>query len=333
MTLQERINLLEQLGFYMKSNNEEWKNVQQRAYIENAWFIPEFITISIDNIVEEFLNKEKLESWIHKYSLSENNKNSKLVGIVMAGNIPLVGFHDFLCVFISGHKQIIKASSKDSILIKHIVDKLKSWNSDVSNYIQFEEILKNCDAYIATGSNNSSRYFDYYFKKYPNIIRRNRTSVAVITGKETKEELALLARDIQLYFGLGCRNITKLFVPQQYDFIPLINELKYYNYYLDFHKYKHNYDYHLALLIMGNKLYMNTGSLVITENKSNFSPISQLYYEYYDKIEDTVNSLKNNDEIQCLVGYKNLSYGLAQQPCLSDYADGVDTMQFLMSLS
>jgi len=333
MTLQERINLLEQLGFYMKSNNDEWQAVQQRAYIENAWFIPEFITISIDNIVDEFLSKEKLEKWIDKYQLSENNLAAKAIGIVMAGNIPLVGFHDFLCAFITGHKQVIKASSKDSILIKHIVDKLKSWNNDVSNYIQFEEILKNCDAYIATGSNNSSRYFDFYFNKYPNIIRRNRTSIAILTGEETKEELALLAKDIQMYFGLGCRNITKLFVPQQYDFIPLINELKHYDYYLDYHKYKHNYDYHLALLIMGNKLYMNTGSLVITENKSNYSPISQLHYEYYDNVDSVIQDLKNNEEVQCIVGYNNLSFGLAQQPCLTDYADGVDTMQFLLSLS
>ncbi|MBX2930625.1 MAG: acyl-CoA reductase [Chitinophagaceae bacterium] len=332
MTLQERINLLEKLGAYMQSNYEEWKSVQERAYAENAWFIPTFISTSIQNIVQKFLQKEILEAWAKQYNIANNHTNTKKVGVVMAGNIPLVGFHDFLCVFMSGNRLLIKTSSKDSILIKHIVAKMEEWNEDVKNYIQFAEVLKKCDAYIATGSNNSSRYFDYYFGKYPHIIRRNRTSVAVLTGKESKEDLALLANDIQLYFGLGCRNVTKLLVPQQYDFMPLIDALKQYEYYIEYHKYKHNYDYHLALLIMGNKVYMNTGSLVITENKHLFSPISQLHYEYYDDAANVINDLHNNNDVQCIVGTNYVPFGVAQQPCLTDYADGVDTMQFLMNL-
>ncbi len=332
MTLQERINLLNKLSSYLQSNDEVLEQVKQKAYRENAWFIPTFITTNIDNIVQNFLPKEKLTAFALQYKIPEKNNAIKKVGLVMAGNIPLVGFHDFLCVFLSGHQLIIKTSSKDNVLIKHIVDKMIEWNSHVSNYIQFAEMLKGCDAYIATGSNNSSRYFEYYFGKYPNIIRRNRTSVAILTGNETKEQIHLLAKDIQLYFGLGCRNITKLYVPKQYDFIALIECLKQYDDYLLYHKYKHNYDYHLALLIMGNKLYMNTGSLVITENESIFSPISQLHYEYYENIKDIVATLKTNNDVQCIVGKNHVPFGMAQQPCLTDFADGVDTMQFLMQL-
>jgi len=331
MTLQERITLLENLGNYIQGNSEEWQAIQQKAYIENAWFIPEFITLSVNNIVEEFLSKEKLEQWTLQYKIPEQNLTPKTIGITMAGNIPLVGFHDFLSLFITGHKQMIKPSSKDSVLIKHLVDKLKEWNKEIDNFICFAELLKHCDAYIATGSNNSSKYFDYYFGKYPNIIRKNRTSVAILSGNETKEELKKLASDIQLYFGLGCRNVTKLFVPKQYDFLPLFDMLKPYDYYLDFHKYKHNYDYHLALLIMSNKLYMNTGSVVIAENTSNFSPISQLHYEFYDDVNIVIEQLQNNEEIQCIVGQKGLPFGIAQQPCLTDYADGVDTLDFLLN--
>jgi hypothetical protein len=331
MILQERINLLEKLKNYLEENNEELNQVKQKVYNQNAWFIPEFIDNSILNIANEFLSNRNLNFWLQQYGI-DNNSNPKTIGIVMAGNIPLVGFHDFLCAFICGHKIAIKPSSKDEILIKHFVKKMAEWNNEIGSIISFEELLKGCDAYIATGSNNSSRYFEFYFGKYPSIIRKNRTSVALLTGNETKEELMLLANDIQLYFGLGCRNVTKLFVPKDYDFIPLLDALKQYDYYLEYHKYKHNYDYHLALLIMGNKLYMNNGCVILTEYDSHFSPISQVHYNYYDNIDETLLQLKTSNEIQCIIGYQSLPFGNAQKPSLMDYADGVDTMQFLKEL-
>jgi hypothetical protein len=332
MILQERIELLEQLGKYILSNDENWQSIKERASRENAWFTPDFVEISSQNIAQQFLNKCSLEDWINKYDFNQQNYAPKNVGVVMAGNIPLVGFHDFLCVFISGHNITIKPSSKDEILIKHLVEQMYQWNSATKSIIHFAEQLKACDAYIATGSNNSSRYFDYYFGKYPNIIRRNRTSIAILGGTETNEELELLADDIQLYFGLGCRNVTKLFVPEGYDFIPLLEALKKYDHYFEFHKYKHNYDYHLALLMMSNKFYMTNGSIILSENEALFSPISQVNYSYYDNHQQLLESLNTNNDVQCIVGKHGLPFGKAQQPTLTDYADGVDTMEFLKKL-
>ncbi len=331
MELTERINLMIRLGKYMQDKSEEWQAVKERASRENSWFVPEFIELSVSNICSEFLQKEKLISWAESYNLKAFRANDAIVGIVMAGNIPLVGFHDFLCVFLSGRGMMIKASSKDEILIKHIVKKMLEWEEPVENHIFFAENLKGCDAYIATGSNNSSRYFDYYFGKYPNIIRRNRTSVAILDGSETTEELNALADDIQFYFGLGCRNVTKLYVHTGYDFIKLLTALKKYEHYLDFHKYKHNYDYHLALVMMANKFYMNNGSVIFAENASLFSPVSQVHYEFYDDASSVISFLQNNQDVQCMVGHGFTPFGKAQQPSLNDYADGVDTMQFLLT--
>ena len=214
MNLQERIKLLGQLGNYLLNDSPELLEIKQKAEWENPWFTQEFINLSIKNIAEKFLPKEKLEAWVKKYNLADENPQQKNIGIVMAGNIPLVGFHDLLSVFVSGHKATIKPSSKDDVLIKHIAEKLNEWNPETIALIEFAGNLKGCGAYITTGSNNSSRYFEYYFGKYPNIIRRNRSSVAVLTGNETKEELELLADDIQLYYGLGCRNVSKIYVQE-----------------------------------------------------------------------------------------------------------------------
>lgn len=333
MILQERIQLLARLGEYMLNKNEEWLAVQERAYRENAWFIPEFLDRSIQQIAHHFLQPELLKEWAAQYGVQDEPASPKTIGIVMAGNIPLVGFHDFLSVFISGHPMVIKTSSKDEWLIKHLVKKMYEWEITVQNQVSFSEQLKGCDAYIATGSNNSGRYFEYYFGKYPHIIRRNRTSVAVLDGTETKEELSLLTDDIQLYFGLGCRNITQLYVPEGYDFIPLLEDLKKYAFLMDYHKYKHNYDYHLALLIMGNKYYMNNDSIILTENTSPFSPVSQVHYTYYADKSSLYAGLKGNSDIQCVVGHDFIPFGQAQQPKLMDYADGVDTMAFLRQWS
>lgn len=331
MTLQKRIELLVKLGDYMQNNSHEWVLAKQHANRANPWFVPEFIEMASDNITLSFLQQNKLENWVKQYDVPEENPNPKTVGVVMAGNIPMVGFHDMLCIFITGHRQSIKLSSKDNILIKHLVSVMDKWNPEVGQYISFSENLKGCDAYIATGSNNSGRYFDYYFGKYPNIIRRNRTSVAIIDGTETPEELEGLADDIQTYFGLGCRNVTKLYVPEGYNFKELLQVLNKYEYYQDFHKYKHNYDYQLALLMMGNKFYMTNGTILLSENASLFTAISQVNYEYYDNKKE-LESLHENKDIQCVIGHTAIPFGEAQRPSLTDYADGVDTMRFAVEL-
>jgi hypothetical protein len=330
MKLQKRIDLLVQLGNYIKQNGEEWQAAKHTASVQNGWFTPEFIDLAANNIVEQFLQEDKLRAWAAQYHLNDNIA-PKNVGIVMAGNIPLVGFHDFLCVFICGHKQTIKLSSKDNVLLKHLIQKLYTWDEKLDDHISFAEILKGCDAYIATGSNNTARYFDYYFSKYPSIIRHNRTSVAVLKGNETTAELEKLSDDIHVYFGLGCRNVTKIFVPEGYDFVPLLGSFHRYKYFADHHKYKNNYDYNLTIQLMNNRFYMTNESTLLVKSNDNFSPISQLNYDFYPEINPLLESLKNSSEIQCVAGIQ-IPFGQAQYPSLTDYADGIDTVEFLLTL-
>jgi hypothetical protein len=329
MQLEERKQLLVQLGSYMMEELPAWQQAKQKAYLENSWFIPEFVNLSIKNIAENYLQKDILDAFALKYQLPEEKSNPKKVGIVMAGNIPLVGFHDFLCVFISGHFAYIKPSSKDSVLIKHLVNKMNEWNEDVTSCVQFGEMLKGCDAYIATGSSNTGRYFEYYFQKYPHIIRKNRTSVAVLKGNESKGELEKLADDVYQYFGLGCRNVTKLYVPKDYDFVPLLEAFKKYDRLADFQKYKNNYDYNLAILLLNNRYYMTNGSILLVEDPSLFSPISQLHFEYYNGEQEIEKKLHDNETIQCIVSDENTGFGSAQKPSVLQFADGIDTMKFL----
>jgi len=330
MKLQNRIELLLKLGEYLKENSEEWQDIKHKASIHNGWFTPEFIDLAVQNIIEQFLFGDKLIKWADHYFLDDTIV-PKNVGIVMAGNIPLVGFHDFLCVFVSGHIQTIKLSSKDDILLKHLVKKMYSWEVTTQNYISFAPILKGCDAYIATGSNNSARYFDYYFSKYPSIIRKNRTSVAILKGDETTATLEKLSDDIHAFFGLGCRNVTKIMVPQGYDFVPLLQSFHRYKYFADHHKYKNNFDYNLSIQIMNNRFYMTNDATLLVESDALFSPISQLNYSFYDEIETVLLSLRKNEEVQCIAGI-DIPFGMVQCPELSDYADGIDTMQFLLTL-
>jgi hypothetical protein len=332
MNLSRRKELLVRLGNYMRSKEEDWQKAKEKAYLENRWFIPEFIELSVNNIAQNFLQPQQIDQLIKQYGIPEENSNPKKVGIVMAGNIPLVGFHDFFCVFLTGHHAMIKPSSKDEALITHLVNKLIEWNDEVEQFITISGMIKNCDAYIATGSNNSSRYFEYYFGKYPSIIRKNRTSVAILTGYETHEELKKLSDDVYQYFGLGCRNVTKIFVPKNYDFVPLLNAFKKYDHLADHHKYKNNYDYNLAIHILNNKYYMTNDSIILIENGSPFSPISQLHYEYYSNENELREKLKKDQSIQCIVSKKDIGFGEAQCPNVNDYADGIDTMKFLMSL-
>jgi hypothetical protein len=332
MKLQNRIELLQQLKKYLTENdpNSDWRAVKERASKLNGWFTPEFIDLAIKNIIDQFLDDDKLTAWIKHYHL-DDAISPKNVGIVMAGNIPLVGFHDFLAVFVSGHTQTIKSSSKDDILLKHLVQQMYEWEITTQNHISFAPMLKGCEAYIATGSNNSARYFEQYFSKYPSIIRRNRTSVAIITGKETMDELEKLSDDIHLFFGLGCRNVTKIFVPEEYDFVPLLQSFHKYKYFADHNKYRNNYDYNLSLLIMNNRFYMTNETTLLVENEPLFSPISQLNYNFYTDASAVLADLKNSNDVQCIVG-SDIPFGQSQVPGLMDYADGVDTMQFLLTL-
>jgi hypothetical protein len=323
---------MSKLGEYLNENTDEYQAIKENANRANPWFIPEFIELASSNIANLYLDKSKLETWLSNYDIPTEQSGPKNVGVVMAGNIPLVGFHDMLCVFMSGHKCIIKPSSKDEILIKYLVDKLIEWNADVRNYITLADRLTGCNAYIATGSNNTSRYFEYYFGKHPHIIRYNRTSVALLDGNESLKELELLSDDISLYFGLGCRNVTKLMVPKDYDFVQLLGSMKKYGYFMDYHKYKHNYDYHLALLMMSNKFYMTDGTTILAENVSPFTPVSQVNYEFYEDKDKVIQQLKESNDVQAIVGHGFIPFGRAQQPSLNDYADGVDTMNFLLSL-
>lgn len=327
--LQHRIELLEKLGNYIKENSEEWQQVKELATRRNSWFDESDIDFAANNIANYFLNKELLEAWVNSYPQPTKPKN---VGIVMAGNIPLVGFHDFLCGFVSGHTLHIKLSSKDDVLLKHLVSKLTEWQPNVAQMIHFAENLKGCDAYIATGSNNTARYFEQYFGKYPNIIRKNRTSVGVLNGNETTEELNALGKDIFTYYGLGCRNVTKVFLPEGYNLQTLLNGLNNFSNVIHHHKYKNNYDYQLAIYLLNKVPYQTNDFLLMVENAIPFSAVSVLHYEFYPNKEDLIKNLHASEEIQCIVDNTNIKYGNSQIPLLTDYADGVDTMLFMTSL-
>jgi hypothetical protein len=331
MDLQKRIEALCELGTYMAGDDPRWTETKTKAYWHNPWFTPEFIHLAVTNIVHAFLRKEKLQAWISAYHFPERPDSPKNIGLVMAGNVPLVGFHDFLSVFISGHSQTIKPSSKDNLLIAHLAGHLKAQYPETTGLIRFADMLKGCDAYIATGSNNSSRYFEYYFGKYPHLIRRNRSSLAILTGDESRPELERLSDDVYTYFGLGCRNVTKLLVPRGYDFVPLLQAFMKYDRLAVHNKYKNNYDYQLALLILNKRAYMTNDTILLIEEKSLFSPISVLHYSFYEPGKPLPEPEAAAD-IQCIEGQTGVPFGTSQQPSLQDYADGADTLQFLRGL-
>jgi hypothetical protein len=331
MDLENRIRLLVELGQFMQSDEARWTAAKTRAFQHNAWFIPEFIETSVNQIVDCFLQPELLEKWAGDYQIPARLPAHKNVGIVMAGNIPLVGFHDFLSCFLSGHQACIKLSSKDPWLFPVILEFLHKKDPELALAVQPTSFLRGMDAYIATGSNNSARYFDYYFAKYPSMIRRNRTSVAILDGTETAEELDGLADDVFLYFGLGCRNVTQVLVPENYDFIPLLRVFRKYQWMADHNKYKNNYDYRLSLAILNKLYYMTNDCLLLIQDESPFSPISVLHYDYYKNPETRLLAMEK-ENLQCVVGRNFLPFGKSQQPGLRDYADGGDTMQFLRSL-
>lgn len=324
-----RLPLLLQLGAYMRSDAPEWSEVKERAHLANAWFTPPQIETAVQQIAT-WLDEAPLRAWLSRYTL---HHVPKIIGIVMAGNIPLVGFHDWLCGFVCGHQMRIKLSGKDDVLLKHLLQKIQNWDATAGAQTEIAEQLKNCDAYIATGSNNSSRYFEAYFGKYPNIIRRNRTSVAVLDGQEALADLQALAADMFTYYGLGCRNVTQICVPEGYDFTKLLDVCNDYEDCMLHHKYKNNYDYHLALYLLNKVPYLTNGSLLLVENALPFSAVSVLHYRTYTNREALLSELRGSADIQAIVGDGLIPFGHAQKPSLTDYADGVDTMQFLCSLS
>ncbi|WP_372644683.1 acyl-CoA reductase [Ancylomarina sp.] len=317
----------------------EFENLIENAYIENAWFTPAHVRNSIEGICS-FLDREKLKEWTKQYHIADQSTD-KRVAVIMAGNIPMVGFHDMLSVLISGHHFIGKLSSKDNRLLDFVSKLLGEINSEFKSLISFKnEQLKgkqDFDAIIATGSNNSARYFEAYFSKYPHIIRRNRNSVAILTGDESQEEIHKLGQDVFQYFGLGCRNVSKLYVPENYDITKILDIWQDYVPSLDHNKYLNNHDYQRSLYLMNAVKHLDNGFLLLKEDAAMTSPIAVLHYEHYRDINQVKNLLKENSEhIQCIVskiGENTIPFGKAQQPNLNDYADNVDTMDFLSRLN
>ncbi len=329
VSVEKRIESLCILGEYMLSDHEQWLQVQEKAVSLNPWFTKEHIRLAIENIAEMFLEKERLNNWIIQYQMPET---SCKVGIVTAGNIPLVGFHDFLCGYISGHQINLKLSSKDEILLRHLIEKLAQLEPEADSRVYITEQLKNCGAYIATGSNNTARYFEQYFGSFPHIIRRNRTSVAILDGEETEEDLKKLAGDVFSFYGLGCRNVTQICVPEGYDFSKLLDVFSTYDHYMLHHKYNNNYEYHLAVYLLNKVPCLTNGSVLLVENDIPFSAVSVLHYRYYKDKSALERELCNSPDIQAIAGNGFTPPGHTQKPALADYADGVDTMAFLCSL-
>lgn len=352
MTLSNRIKTFDRLGRFLsqfKYQGHEKLNLEEnekfysafellinRAEETNGWFTKEQVYFAIEGWAS-LLSKSNLEEWLTPYNLSDSC-SEKSIGVIMAGNIPLVGFHDFISVLISGNKIQAKMSSNDPHFIPMISLLLKHYDPYFKERIQITtESLKGFDAVIATGSDNTARYFDYYFGKYPNIIRHNRNSVAVLNGKETEEELERLGEDIFRYFGLGCRNVSKIYVPEDYDFDKLFQGLYKYKSLTNNQKYMNNYDYNKAVFLMSlEKNMLENGFMVLKEDSSFSSPIATLFYEKYSDDSALKEVLDNNKEnIQCKVGSNDLctvAFGQAQKPNLNDYADGVDVIRFLQNL-
>lgn len=352
MKLENRINALAKLGRFLsqfsrrkitKKENIEYNELFFdtfrtqiiRAKEANGWFTDDNVLYSIENWALS-LSKNNLSEWTSNYNFDKNY--TKTIAIIMAGNIPLVGFHDFLSVLISGNNVLAKLSSNDKVFLPLIAKYLEHIEPKFKGKILFtDEKLENFDAVIATGSNNTARYFEYYFGKHPHIIRKNRNSVAVLTGNETEKELENLGEDIFRYFGLGCRNVSKIFVPNNYDFDKLFKAIYKYNDVINYNKYQNNYDYNKAVYLMSLFKLQENGFLMLKEDQSYSSPIATLFFEYYDSEKQIIEKLeKDKDFIQCIVSNMDISnkvvFGQTQTPYLTDYADGVDTLKFINSL-
>lgn len=335
MNFKDRTTAFEKLGkFLIAIDKDELDEISLKAMNENSWFTKESIKTALESIAS-VLNLKNLEEWLSNYDLKEHDP--KVVAVVMAGNIPLVGFHDLLSILITGNHILIKPSSKDSVLLRFIISKLIEFEPRFKSLITLTDQLKNFDAVIATGSDNSSRYFEYYFSKYPHVIRKNRTSCALLSGFESDQELYELGKDVFTYFGLGCRNVSKLFVPKEFDFSKLLKSWEPYENIMIHHKYHNNYDYQRSILLVNRIPFLDSGFVHLQESDRLLSPISVVYYEYYDDWHTVVDKLNSqSDKIQCIVGNvkpATVRIGQAQSPALRDYADRVDTIAFLQSLN
>ena len=353
MTLEHKKNILAELGKFLKQFGEN-ANIKNPDVLHNdlffdafadlillsqshnGWYTPEQVYFSIQSWAEA-LTRENLDKWLIRYHITEINP--KTIGLILAGNIPLVGFHDFISVLLSGHKVLVKTSSNDQHLLPFLAKYIIALEPDFKNYITFiEGKLQNFDAVIATGSNNTSRYFEYYFKNKPSIIRKNRNSVGVLNGKESHEDLVHLGEDVFRYFGLGCRNVSKLFIPKSYNFDTFFKAMYEHKDVIYYEKYSNNYDYNKAVFLMSNFKLLDNEFLTLKEDESYASPISSVFYEYYDNIAEIQAQLENDkDRIQCVVSNdlipNSISFGKTQLPQLWDYADNVDTIAFLISIN
>lgn len=341
MTIQQRISALSKWGSALQAliddipenpENPLFKAIVQ-AQNKNAWFVKSNSINALKEICN-LLELSSLNKLLKAYiGLEKEVLAPKVMGIVMAGNIPLVGFHDLLGVLVSGHKAKVRLSSDDSVLIPAITEILFEMYPEFKNQVEYVSQLSGMDAVIATGSSNTARYFDYYFGKYPSLIRKNRNSVAVLNGNESHQELTQLGHDIFDYFGLGCRNASKLYVPEGYSFNSFFEAIESYSNLMEHNKYMNNYDYHRALFLLDGIPFLTNNFLIVRENEAYATPVSVLHYEYYSSLNDLELKLASDKElIQCKVGVNGLPFGSAQQPDILDYADGVDTMQWLLSL-
>jgi hypothetical protein len=343
MQIKQRINAFVQVGKFIERHLSgatlpEEKNLDlglteliKAAYIYNGWFVEKFTKHAIQNI-GSMLNEKDLTEFTKV--LPNENESPKTVAIICAGNIPMVGFHDIMCVLLSGHKALIKLSTDDNILIPFFLKLLVHYEPEFESYMSFSDgRLSNFNAVIATGSDNTAGYFNYYFGKYPHIIRKNRSSLAIIKGDETKEDLDNLGKDIFYYFGLGCRNVSKLLVPESYDFHLFFEGIFNHSYVVDNKKYGNNYDYNRAIYLMGQEQFLDNNFLILKPDSQIHAPISVVFYERYKTEADVLGHIqKNKQEIQCIVGKDHIPFGNSQSPVISDFADDVNTLEFLLNL-
>ena len=317
---------------YNKNEIEELENLIDRVHIFNAWFTSASIKKSLEGIAL-FLKEDNLNEWIAEYAIDENKK-PKTIAVIMASNIPMVGFHDLLTVLMSGNNALIKLSKDDDKLLPALLNLLFLLDAEYKKNVRISDgNIKDFDAVIATGSDNTSRYFDYYFKNYPSVIRKNRTSIAVIDEDTSDEELIALADDVFDFYGLGCRNVSKLFIPKDFDLDRFFKAMYAKNEIIHHNKYANNYDYNKAIHLMNQDDLLDNGFMLLKESDELFSPLAMLFYQRYSEKKEVEEFIEvNKDKIQAVVGKGHIVFGDAQKPGLKDYADGVDIMEFLINL-
>lgn len=337
MNLKQTIDALHRVGqVFGNENNIEVQQAIELAYAKNRWFSADSTKMALSYWSEQ-LTPEKLNEWVEKENIKENSL-PKAIGIIAAGNIPLVGLHDVLTALLTGNNVKLKLSSDDEVLMKFFITQLVQANPIFGQVITTVERLENIDAVIATGSNNTARYFEAYFGKYPHIIRKNRNSIAILTGTESPETIKQIGNDILSYFGKGCRNITQLWLPKGYDLVPFLDELQDFTDVINHNKYVNNYHYHKAILLMNKDKHLDTGFMLLREDRKIYSPIGMINYTFYDDMGEVKEFLAQNaEQIQCIVSEADglpeaVLAGETQNPKLWDYADGVNTVAFLQGL-